>query len=125
MGQYTFAFTVICVVGSLFILVVSISTIANFDALSGIGRVVTSVLMLILSLGLIRLTLSYYSFNRKAQRVEERAGELLKYGFGDMEAVKVYNEYHLSRAVAPLIPDQVWRWNQKYLNELWEQYRTD
>lgn len=125
MGQYTFAFTIICVVGSLFILVVSISTIANFDALSGIGRVVTSVLMLILSLGLIRLTLSYYGFNRKAQRVEERAGELLKYGFEDMEAVKVYNEYHLSRAVAPLIPDQVWRWNQKHLNELWEQYRND
>jgi hypothetical protein len=125
MGQYTLAFTVVCVVGSLFILIVSLSTVANFDALSGVGRVVTSVLMLLLSLGLIRLTLNYYGFSRKAQRAEERVGELLKYGFGDMEAVKVYNEYHLSRAAAPLIPDQVWKWNQKYLNEFWEEYRND
>jgi hypothetical protein len=125
MGQYTFAFTVVCVVGSLFIHGVSLSTVANLDALSGIGRVVTSVLMLLLSLGLIRLTLNYYGFSRKAQNAEERASELLKYGFGDMEAVKVYNEYHLSRASAPLIPDQVWKWNQKHLNELWEEYRND
>ena len=125
MGQYTFAFTVVCVVGSLFILIVSLSTVANFDALSGVGRVVTSVLMLLLSLGLIGLTLNYYGFSRKDQRAEERAGELLRYGFGDMEAVKVYNQYHLSRAAAPLIPDRVWKWNQENLNELSEAYRND
>jgi hypothetical protein len=124
MGQYTFALMVAATVGSLLILVTSVSTIRNFDILSGLGRVVTAVLMLVLSLGLIRLTLGYYSFNHKAQRAEERANELLKYGCGEIDVVKLYNDYHLDRAIAPLVPDRVWRWNQDHLNELWKEYRA-
>lgn len=124
MGQYAFALTVISVIGSLFILIVSISSAMNSEVLSSIGRVVTSVLMLVLSLGLIRLTLGYYAFSRKAQRAEERAGECLKHGCGDLDAVKLYNEYHLDRASAPLIPDWAWKLNQEHLNELWSDYRT-
>lgn len=124
MGQYALALTIITFVGSLFVLVVSISTAVNSEVLSSIGRVITSVLMLVLSLGLIRLTLGYYAFSRKAQRAEERAGECLKYGCGNLDAVKLYNEYHLDRASAPLIPDWAWKLNQEYLNELWSDYRT-
>ena len=124
MGQYAFALTIVSIVGSLFVLIVSISTAMNLEILSSIGRVVTSVLMLVLSLGLIRLTLGYYGFSRKAQRAEERAGECLKHGCGDLEVVKLYNEYHLDRASAPLIPDWVWELNQEHLNDLWSYYRT-
>jgi hypothetical protein len=125
MGRYLFIFTVASSVGSLFILLVSVGTVKSFDVLSGIGRVVTAVLMLILSLGSIRLTLGYYDFSRKAQRVEERAAELLRYGSNEIEVVKLYNEYHLGRAVAPLIPDRIWKWNEKHLNELWKDYRIE
>ncbi len=124
MGQYTFSLTVISVIGSLFILIVSVNSAVKSEVLSSIGRVVTSVLMLVLSLGLIRLTLGYYAFSRKAQRAEERAGEFLKYGCSDLDAVKLYNEYHLDRASAPLIPDWAWKLNQEHLNQLWSDYRT-
>jgi hypothetical protein len=124
MGQYTFTLTIAATVGSLLILIISVGTVQNFDILSGVGRVVTAVLMLVLSLGLIRLTLGYYGFNRKAQRAEERANELLKYGCGEIDAVKLYNDYHLDRAAAPLVPDQAWRWNQDHLNQLWKDYRV-
>lgn len=124
MGQYAFALTIVCVVGSLFVLIVSISSAMNSEILSSIGRVVTSVLMLVLSLGLIRLMLGYYGFSRKAQRAEERVGECLKHECGDLEVVKLYNEYHLDRASAPLIPDWVWKLNQEHLNGLWSDYRS-
>lgn len=125
MGQYAFVLTVVSILGSLLILLISVGSINNFDTLSSIGRVVTSVLMLVLSLGLIRLTLGYYGFNRKAQRAEERAAELLKYGCTEIDAVKLYNEYHLDRAVAPLIPDRIWKRNQEHLNALWITYRAE
>lgn len=124
MGQYTLSLMIVATVGSALILITSVGTIQNFDILSGVGRVVTAVLMLVLSLGLIRLTLGYYSFSRKAQRAEERATELLKYGCGEIDVVKLYNDYHLDRATAPLVPDRIWRWNKVHLNELWKDYHV-
>jgi ABC-type multidrug transport system fused ATPase/permease subunit len=124
MGQYAFVLTIVCVIGSLFVLIASISSAMNSEVLSSIGRVVTSVLMLVLSLGLVRLTLGYYGFSRKAQRAEERAGECLKHECGELEVIKLYNEYHLDRASTPLIPDWVWKFNQEHLNELWSDYRS-
>lgn len=125
MWRYSLAATIISVVGSLIVILVSLNTIDDRDILSGTGRVVTSILMLVLSLGLIRLTLGYYSFHQKAQRAESRAEELLKTDCSEVEAIKLYSEYHLDRAAAPLIPDLVWRRNEKRLNELWESYRRD
>jgi hypothetical protein len=80
--------------------------------------------MLMLSLGLVRLTLGYNDFKNKAQRVDERAAELLNYECGEIDAVKLYSDYHLDRAIAPLIPDRVRKWNRDRLNELWKDYRA-
>jgi hypothetical protein len=125
MWRYSLAATIISVVGSLIIILVSLNTVNDRDILSGTGRVVTSVLMLVLSLGLVRLTLGYYGFHQKAQRAESRAEELLKTDCSEVDAIKLYNEYHLDRASAPLIPDLVWKRIEKGLNELWESYRRD
>jgi hypothetical protein len=124
MGQYTLTITITSTVGSLLLLISSVATVQNFDVLSSIGRVVTSVLLLVLSLGLVRLTLAYYGFKSKAQQAEGRATEFLKYGCGEIEAVKLYNDYHLDRAIAPLVPERVWKWNRDHLNELWKDYRA-
>lgn len=125
MGRYIFIATLLTVVGSVGFLIGSISTIDNFDTLSSIGRVVTSVLMIILSLGLIRLTFAYYEFNRKSQRLEERTIEYLRHGCTEMDAMRLYNEFHLDRASAPLVPDWIYDRNKKHLNEVWKDYRTD
>lgn len=124
-GRYTFIVTLLTVLGSIILLIASISTVNNFDTLSSIGRVVTSVLMIVLSLGLIRLTVAYHDYQRKSQRMEERTIEYLQYGCTDLEAIRLYNEFHLDRASAPLIPDWVYERNRDHLNEVWKDYRTD
>lgn len=124
MGRYTLAVTIVSTIGSILVLVTTLTTVQNFQVLAGVGRVVTAVLMLAVSLGLVRLTIAYYDFDQKAQRAEEMAGELLKYPCTEIEAIKLYNDYHLARAVAPLVPDHVWKWNRDQLNELWNDYRA-
>lgn len=125
MWRYSLAATLTSIASSLIVILLSLNTINDYDVLSGTGRVVTSVLMLILSLGLIRLTLGYHNFQQKAQRAETRAEELLKTNCSQIDAIKLYNEYHLDRAAAPLIPDMAWKCNQERLNELWENYRRN
>ena len=52
MWRYSLAATLTAITGSLVVILLSLNTINNYDILSGTGRVVTSVLMLVLSLGL-------------------------------------------------------------------------
>jgi hypothetical protein len=125
MGWYVLVFMLVAVFVSLFALLFTLSAMSDPDALSSIGRSVTSVLMVVLSLGLLRLTIGYFGFKEKAERAERRAAELLKEGGNETEAIKLYAEYHLDRAAAPLVPDSVYRWNRRKLNELWDEYRTD
>jgi hypothetical protein len=124
-GRYTFIVTLLTVISSIGLLIASIGTVNNFDVLSSIGRVVTAVLMIVLSLGLIRLTFAYYDYQRKSQRMEERTIEYLKYGCKDIEAIRLYNDFHLDRASAPLIPDWIYDRNKDHLNEVWKDYRED
>ena len=124
MGRYTLAGTIVATLGSLLILVTTVGTLQSFEVRASVGRVVTAVLMLAVSLGLVRLTLGYYDFSPRAHRTEERATEFLKGGCTEIDAIKLYNDYHLDRAVAPLVPDRVWKWNRDQLNELWDNYRA-
>lgn len=110
---------------SILLLLISVNSVSSPETLSGVGRVVISVLMLIFSLGLIRLTTSYHSFSQKTQRIEERASEMLKGSASEIDALKLFTEYHLSRAAAPLLPDWVYERNQEYLNKLWNQFRPE
>lgn len=109
---------------SLLVLLISINTVSDFDRLTSIGRVVTSAMMLVLSLGIFRLTLGYYSFGKKAERIEEESMRLLKSGPNELSAVKAWQEYHVARASAPLIPSLLWKWMNKDLNDAWRDYRS-
>jgi hypothetical protein len=110
--------------GSLVVLLISINAITNLDTLASIARVVTSALMLVLSLGLFRLTLSYYSFGRKAELAENESLRLLAADCNELEAVKAWQEYHVARTTAPPIPTLLWKWMNKDLNEAWIAYRA-
>jgi hypothetical protein len=123
MGHLTLGVSITLILTSLIVLLVSINSVQNFDALTSIGRVVTSGLMLIVSLGFLRLTLGYYQFAKKAEQSERDAIRLLGYNFGELDAVKAWHEYQVSRAVAPLIPSRLWRHMNKDLNEAWKAYR--
>jgi multisubunit Na+/H+ antiporter MnhF subunit len=94
------------------------------DTLSAVARVVTALLMLTLSIGLLKLTTSYYSFSKKAGRTEE-AERLLKAGkkISTIDALKVIAEYHIARAGAPIIPTWIWKMHRAELNAIWANLR--
>lgn len=124
MGNWCLAITCLLIIGSVVVLVVSIDTVKNINSLSNIGRVVTSVLMLVFSLGLLKLMLAYYAFSKKSERAEQAAENLLKTGCEERDVIKVFHDYQVARATAPLIPTTLWRWMGKDLNEQWERRRS-
>lgn len=126
MGHICLAMTCIAVFGSIAILVISIETIRDFDVLASIGRVVTSALVLVFSLSLIRLTYGYYNFHIKASRSEDIARGLLEAKSAEqVQIIKQMYEYQIARAAAPLIPTWLWHARRAELNELWNEYRVE
>lgn len=123
MGHITLGVSIALIITSIIVLLVSINSVSDFDTLTSIGRVVTSGLMLIVSLGFLRLTLGYYQFAKKAEQSEKDAIRLLGGNSDELEAVKAWHEYQVSRAAAPLIPSRLWRHMNKDLNAAWEAYR--
>ncbi len=123
MGHITLGVTTALIVMSVVVLLISINSVQSFDTLTSIGRVVSSGLMLIVSLGLLRLCIGYYHFAKKAEQAERDAIRLLNSGADNLEAVKAWHEYQVSRASAPLIPSSLWRYMNNDLNEAWRAYR--
>lgn len=133
MGRYCFGLTILLAVVSVLILIFSLlltSTIEQQVSISqqmtNINRIVIALLLLIVSFGLIPLTINYYSFSVKAEKSERMATELLKLNSDNFDqAVKAYNEYHLARVTAPLIPTWLWKRKNATLNEGWKQFVSD
>lgn len=130
MGNYCFIATIILVVVSLFTLIVSSliisagqDTASHASYITGVNRIVIAMLLLIISLGLIPLTKNYYSFSSKAEESEKTATELLKdKSDNDIQVIKAFNEYHLARASAPLIPSKLWEKKKDNLNMAWKKF---
>jgi hypothetical protein len=123
MGHICLGTTILLVLLSVIVLLISVDTIRDFDTLSSVGRVVTSALMLIFSLGLLRLTLGYYGFAKKAEQSDQQTLKLFSTGCDELGAVKAWHEYQVARASSPPIPSWLWKWINKDMNEAWEQYR--
>lgn len=124
MGQYCLTVTCVLIAVLFGVLLVSIQTVNSSSTLANTGRVVTSALMLVFSLGLFRFVSGYYGFSRKATQIEERIENLItSQNFDSFDAIKATHEYHIARAAAPLIPSWIWRNMQANLNEMWKIYR--
>lgn len=124
MGQYCFIVTFILIAVLFGVLLLSVQTVNGSNTLANIGRVVTSALMLVFSLGLFRFVVNYYGFSKKASQIEEKIEHLIKLPiFDETEAIKVMQEYHIARASAPLIPSWVWKQMRNDLNKMWKKYR--
>ncbi len=93
---------------------------------AGVVKIVTSSLLFILSYGLLRFAVGYFRFSAKAESVKEKAESLLASGNSDqIQAIKLWQDYHLARAAAPLIPNWTWRLREKKLNALWRDYMCE
>ncbi len=125
MGQIYLGATVIIVLASFAVLLVSVETVQSFTVLQNISRVVTSTIMLLFSLKFIRLTADYNNFGKKAEQIESRAEHLSKIKkLKEIQVIRLFHEYQLSRAASPLIPTWLWKYMNAELNALWITYRT-
>ncbi len=124
MGQYCLVIVCLLFLGLISVLIISVETVMSYETLASLGRVVTSSLMLILSLRLLRFVEGYYGFSRKAAQIETSIENLINsQDIETAEAVKIMHEYQLARASAPLIPSWIYNLMQDDLNEMWETYR--
>ena len=124
MGRISLVATSLAVLGTIFVLLIAVQTIQDLTLLSTISRFVIASLLAFLSVGVARLTWNYYNFGVKAETYENRAKSLLDSGeLSEIEAVKLWQEYHLARGSAPMWPTLLWRLSRHRLNELWQQYQ--
>ena len=87
----------------------------------GIVKVVTSAMLFIFSYGLFKYATGYFSFSSKSKAIKEKAEQLLDNGaVPDIAIIRLWQEYHLARDGAPLIPNWVWQVREKKLNALWK-----
>lgn len=101
------------------------ATGAPSDALVSVAKLVIAALGFVLSAGLTRLIVGYYGAAQKAGQSEKSAEALLKASsISEMDAIKVYYEYHLGRANAPFVPSWYWNLHRDELNQLWQSRRA-
>ncbi len=107
------------------ILLVGTHTGKYADTLSVVAQVVVSVFTLVFVLDVIGAALSYWEFRGQAERTEAGARNLISNGCVDeVSAIKMIQEYHVVRAVAPMIPTAVWKLHRARLDDLWSEYRA-
>jgi hypothetical protein len=83
-------------------------------------KVVTTAILFVFSYGLFRFTTGYFVFKEKSNRAREKADQLLEKADVDhVEAIKLWQEYHLAREASPTVPSWIWKMRQKKLNALW------
>jgi hypothetical protein len=123
MGNICLVTTIILVLGSVALLLYSVTYMQIPSALQSIGRVVIAALSLVLSIGLFRLTMGYYGFSKKSAQADQIVESLFKSGCDEIGALKAFHDYQVARATSPLIPSLLWKWKNKDLNQSWEAYR--
>jgi formate/nitrite transporter FocA (FNT family) len=106
------------------ILIMAIQATGTHTTQVNVARIVSSVLMLLLSMGIIKLAIGYSSLGKNSTRSEAAAERALETTPDELGAFKVISDYHLSRAVGPIIPTWIWRLREKNLNQTWKELRN-
>ena len=105
-------------------LIAAILVDLDHDSLIATSRIVTSVFMLVISMGLVKLKLGFTSFMEAAKRAEDSAkSQLGKPGLLETDALKILNDYQVARVCSPSIPTCVWKRYRKKLTREWGTYR--
>ncbi|MEJ7623750.1 MAG: hypothetical protein WKF34_07135 [Pyrinomonadaceae bacterium] len=123
MGRIAFTATILLSVASMLGLLVSFLLFSSMAPLIAVSRIIIALLLLVVSVGLIPLTISYWNFSKRSEQVEKNASKLLeKESDEEIPAIKLVSEYHVARSAGPLIPSWLWKCKRKTLNETWEKY---
>ncbi|MBN1489494.1 MAG: hypothetical protein JXA69_06200, partial [Phycisphaerae bacterium] len=115
---------VVAVILSLGALITAIAAHTDPATRTATSRIVTSVLMLVVSMGLVKLMFGYASFAKAAEKAEELAGARIAPDVTEREAIKVLHAYQIARTGSPPIPTYVWKCRRGKLNREWNNYRN-
>lgn len=103
-----------------------ISVNCNLDQqyIPKISKIITSSIMVLFSIGFIKTSIGYFKFHTKSEQVDILLPEKIKSATVSVpECVKMWSEYQVARAAAPLIPTIIWEKNKERLNHLWELHK--
>ena len=125
MGTICWAIVCIGVIISFVSLIVTLQGTGDHTAQVNAARIVTAFLMLFLSLGIVKLAIGYSSLSKNSASSEAAAERMLhaKDAINELDAFKVMYEYHLGRAVGPIIPTWLWKLRQEHLDRTWKELR--
>jgi hypothetical protein len=82
-------------------------------------KLVTGWLMLAVSLNPIKGAWSYFRMSQRCGKTEDSCSHLLGSEVSEADAIRRWNEYHVARAGAPLLPGWLWGSMEQSLNVAW------
>jgi hypothetical protein len=113
----------VCVVS----LIWTILAHSGLEQASNVVQVVLGTLLVLFSFKLIFLCVGFQEYSARAEAIETKAlgmwdasGEL-----DEHEMLKLWTDYHLSRAAAPTLPTKIWRKKQEKLNATWNDFYAE
>ena len=117
---YAVFFTSI-VIACVMLLVLSRRSTLNETQMQNVAIVVLSTIAALFTIGFIRLTVEYLMFWFASSKVEAGVCKILDDGYRipEEEAIKLVHEYQSARSGSPMIPNRMWKINEKKLNDIW------
>ena len=110
---------------SLSLLLYSAISVPSTTAAVLAAKCISATLLFMLSGGAWRAWRSYMSFSTRAKEIAAEAADLAAEDATDVgEVQRLWGEYQLARASAPLIPTWVWRLRRRRLDEDHKNFRT-
>lgn len=113
------------IVVAISLLIVSATSLSGTDAGVKTAKCVSSTLLFLMSVGMMRTVLAYKKLEESAGKIDEGACRLLEQYEQPtvFESQRLLAEYQLARASAPLVPTWVWKVERDTLNENWKTKR--
>lgn len=99
--------------------------IADLSTRDSISQFVTSWLLLLISLGVVRHGYGYYKLYSQSLQTEKNCEHLLSGEVHEADAIRLWYEYQVVRSSSPLLPDLLWRFVKSSLNDAWKRTVAD
>ncbi len=100
-------------------LVVALYEIRNPQLIDQVVKLVTSWLLLIVSLSMLKSAFSYFKMYQRCQKTVISCEYLLRNDVSEADALKQWYEYQLARSGSPMLPEWLWRIMNKSLEDAW------
>lgn len=122
--QYYIFFTVVVFLGGIILLIFALQAGLDPTTSNTVAKIIIAIFVFMFSAGHLRVCLEYWRFSQAADRIEERAFDLLKTDQVDKDqAIKLYHDYQTARAISPLLPTWIYKQMNPGLEADWEKYR--